>query len=118
MRKINVIIIYHTSTEYGIKMSTINDTLETFYKIIDCDTIDIITRKIGDIYYKIICDDEALLKNNTKVTLIQKDRQEILLGNLIICPINYDNEEELGSFNEQQQKSLFCKLLKYPTYDF
>ena len=44
----------------------IEDTLETYYKLIDCDTIDIVTRRIGGKAFHIICDDEILIKKSLK----------------------------------------------------
>lgn len=59
--------------------------LEDYYKMIDCRMIDIVNRSIGNKRYDIICDDEGLLKDNVTISAINKDWQEMLVGNLIIC---------------------------------
>lgn len=39
-------------------------TLDDYYNYIRCSCVDIITRKIGKLQLPIICDDDALLKQN------------------------------------------------------
>lgn len=43
----------------SVKMA---NSLKDYYRLIDCDVIDIVKRCIGGKYYNIICDDEGLLK--------------------------------------------------------
>lgn len=64
--------------------------LEEWYRLIKCDLIDIVSRKIGGRYFDIIADDEALLKAGGKVTGLDTEKQPMLVGNLVIC--NYDSE--------------------------
>lgn len=39
----------------------IKDELQSYYNLLECNTIDIIRRKIGKRYFHIICDDEGML---------------------------------------------------------
>lgn len=73
------------------------NALEQYYKLLDCDLIDITERKIGGKYYDIICDDEGLLKDNAIPSAIDKDQKPMLVGNLLICNIADEegNEVEL-----------------------
>lgn len=69
--------------EDGIKLLDIEGTLEEYYKYIGCSCIDIVTRKAGDTYFDIICDDEGLLKDNPRVSAVDMKGYPMLVGNLI-----------------------------------
>lgn len=68
----------------------IENTLEEFYRLIDCRYIDIVRRKIGRKYYDIICDDEGLFDSNPKISAIDNLGRVMLVGNLLIT--NTDEE--------------------------
>ena len=40
----------------------IKDDLDDFYRLLNCDTIDIVQRSIGGVVYEIICDDNGLFR--------------------------------------------------------
>ena len=61
MPKITGILIDVETGKAGAK--TIDRNLESYYKHLNCETIDIVEKKIGSKIYNIICDDEALLKS-------------------------------------------------------
>lgn len=66
------------------------NNLERYYKLLNCDLIDIQERKINNVYYDFIFDDEYMLKENEKnnITasgLINNEIKELIRGNLIIC---------------------------------
>ena len=73
--------------------------LEDYYRMIDCRMIDIVRRSIGGKDYNIICDDEGLLKDNITISAINKDWQEMLVGNLIIC--GFEKLGELTSLTDE-----------------
>lgn len=68
------------------------DELDTFYRLIECSTIDIVTRKISGEYFDIVCDDEGLLVNKP-VRGVSMDGREVLVGNLIICGHSLPDDE-------------------------
>lgn len=72
------------------------NALEQYYKLLDCEIIDIAERKIGDKYYDIICDDEGLLKGDAIPSAINKDKEPMLVGNLLICNLADEEGEEVG----------------------
>lgn len=119
-RKINVISICHLNEDLtAISYKTIIDDIKEFYKIIQCNCIDIIVRYIDGIPYNIICDDEGWFKQNPIITLTSEDKTEAIVGNIIIAPINYIESEELGSFvNEHQAKMLMKRLLINHTFSY
>lgn len=59
--------------------------LEDYYRLMEIDTIDIVTREINGKYYDIICDDEGLLKEHPIPTVFDIDRKPMIFGNIIIA---------------------------------
>lgn len=66
--------------------------LSGYYRILDCTTIDIVSRKIGDKYYDIVCDDEGLFKENVMVSAMDGKGNPMLVGRLLICNHNKKGE--------------------------
>ena len=66
--------------------------LEELYRVCECNTIDIVSRKIAGDYYDITCDDEALLKTEPVFTAVSKDNYLMLCGNLFITRNNAAGE--------------------------
>lgn len=61
------------------------ETIEGYYKLLGCNTIDIVTRNFGGHYYDVVCDDEGLFQDNVKVSAVDKNGQAMLVGKLFIC---------------------------------
>lgn len=98
----NIGVVY-LNVKQGAKpiFMEVGDDLREFYKLIDCDCIDIINRKIGNKRFSIICDDNGLLVENPKISAIDNLGQPMLVGNLIIVSANNENGElESLSLNE------------------
>ena len=111
MRKLHVFIFKptevvetHASKDVAPTMfeyREINDELSEFYKIIGCDCIDIVSRDVGDRTYKVIVDDEALLKENPQISFYDMEDQDyVLFGNLIFC----GNDVEDGNLTSITQE--------------
>lgn len=77
----------------------VEPTLESYYKLLDCDLIDIVSRAIGGVYYDIVCDDEGLFHDPQKISAINDMGEPMLVGNLLIC-LN-DGEGELVGLEDQ-----------------
>lgn len=97
-------------------ITEIKDDLDTFYRLIKCSCIDIVSRKIGSEYFDIICDDEGLLIDNPTVSAINEYGHPELVGNLIIVG-QPDNLGNLQSLTENQAKEIlrnfcFCAVKK------
>lgn len=82
MRKINVYIINAKTMEYS--KETIDDDIKTFYDIINTDSVEIIVRCINGKPIQIICDEEGKLKEHQYISGISEEKNECLVGNLII----------------------------------
>ena len=78
----------------------VEDELETYYKMLDCDCIDIVTRKVGNKWYGFVCDDEGLLKDRAYTIISKQDGQywREIVGSVFIC--NNDGEGNLTSLDQ------------------
>lgn len=72
---------------------TIDKSLEGYYALLRCDIIDIVGRVIGDEAYDIICDDEALLKENPIPSAIDWYNRPAMCGPIFV--VNYDGGEDV-----------------------
>lgn len=99
---------------------TIEKSLESYYKILNCDCIDIARRVIGSKKrkYEIICDDKALLKDSIKISAFTASVDAMLCGNLFVVKfdgiddvISLDNDdiEYLKRYTNWFETSLFPK---------
>lgn len=79
---IDVYIIDAKTMEY--KKARIENNLETFYKLINTDSVEIITRVINGKMTQIICDEEGKLKKHQYISAVSEEHNEVLVGNLII----------------------------------
>lgn len=87
----------------------IEDRLETYYKLIGCDTIDIVTRRIGGKAFHVICDDEILIKKSLKSPFprigVYAPNDWSIYGNVVIT--GYVNA--VGEFTELSEDD--CELI-------
>lgn len=67
-----------------IEVCEIEKKLESYYKILNCNLIDIVSMKIGHKNFDIICDDEGLMKEDITISAIYDDFIPALVGNLFI----------------------------------
>ena len=77
---------------------TIADDLDTFYDLLHCRTIDIVTRKIGvrGRPFDIICDDEGIFVDDPRISAIDNLGRAMLVGALLIVG-PADDEGEITS---------------------
>lgn len=79
----------------------VESSLDAYYKLLDCDCIDIVTRKIGGRYYDIICDDEGMFKENPAVGMLnENDGSLMLVGRLFVCQHDGNGNEKSLSQTE------------------
>ena len=100
--------------EIEISIENVNDELEVYYEMLNCDMIDITTITVNDVEYDIIHDDEFLLKRPLVPTLYVNN-ELIIFGAFLISRTNEDGEEiglthkEIDNFLEymyRQQRPL------------
>ncbi len=84
----------------------IEDELDTYYKLIGCDCIDIITRIWRKRRYTVICDDMGFYKPNLKVAIWDETKRDIpIVGNVVICGAG-DVEGNLTSLTDEDVEIL------------
>ena len=100
-------------TTNSAEITSAEDKLNVWYTLLNCDCIDIITRKIGDKYYDIVCDDEALLKSEPLPRAVCRNAREVLFGNIFICGLA-DDEGNLTSLGDDDVEKLARYILQHP----
>ena len=78
------------------------NTLDDYYKLIGCDYVDIIHRRIGDVEVEIVLDDEGLLVEDPKPSGISVDGTPMLFGNLLIANGRVTDDGELTELTEEE----------------
>ena len=104
MKKIKgVLVINGEIKEYELECNSYKD----YYKILNCDTFDIQTRKFGDEWLDIYCDDDGLFRENNEpsvLTFANGKLVEQIVGNVFI--VNHDDEGETISLTDEQIKKV------------
>ena len=70
----------------------IEPSLQKYYELLDCDTIDIVERSVGGKNFDIICDDEGLMLDRPVVSAITGNGEPMLVGNLLFAHHNEEGE--------------------------
>ena len=80
----------------------IEGKLEEFYKLCDCDYVDITRMHIGKSKkaYSVVLDDEGLLKDSPKLSAHNCLTGRSLFGNLVICG-DMDDEQDVTSLTDE-----------------
>lgn len=98
-----------------VKVLEIEDKLDEFYRILNCTCIDIVVRNVHNhMRYNIICDDEGLFKEPTKISGIGLDYSPELVGNLFIVGGEVI-DGELTSLTDEELSWLLRFIKKMPT---
>lgn len=98
----------------------IDDTLDSFYKILDCSCIDIVRRRIGGRCkkaFEIVCDDEGLFRDPQKISAIDNLGTAQLVGNIFITGLS-DGDGNLTSLTEYDVAYILSKVQKMSTRKF
>ena len=90
--------------------------LQDYYRLIGCDTIDIVTRKIGGMWFDIVCDDEGLFKEPQKISAINDMGEPMLVGNLLF--FNHDGEGNLLPLSDLDCNHIRKYIQKMSTRNF
>lgn len=93
------------------------ETLQDYYKHIECTCVDIVQRKIGRKRYEIICDDEGLFEESPKISAINNMGEPMLVGNLLIAGLA-DGEGNLTPLTEEDVKYIEKYVITMCTRNF
>lgn len=77
--------------------------LDDLYRLIECNTIDIVTRQIGNKVFDIVVDDEGLLKEDAKISAVDDFGEPMLFGNLL-----FFHNDGNGNFTELNEDDIEC----------
>ena len=69
-------------------IAEIDGSNESYHQILKCDIFTIATRRIGENYYDIYCDDEGLMKSKYFVSAMSSEHEIMLVGNLFVVKSN------------------------------
>lgn len=116
MKKIKVFVFHATligsktveqrSLHPNHEFMEITDELATYYTLIDCDTIDMVVKKIGDRYYNVVCDDVALYDPDFIITMIDPDyKDDIIAGTIVITGLA-DADGNLTDLTDDDAKNI------------
>lgn len=93
----------------------IEDRLQLYYDLIECDIIDIVERKIENRNFRIICDDEGLLRMPEKISAISSRGKIQFVGNLIICSDVVTEDGKLVGLADEEISYILERIKKLRT---
>ena len=99
----------NTIQEYDLNYKSYKD----FYPILDCDCFDIATRKFGNHYIDIFCDDEGLLKVGLPMAVSTSAEGKVveqIVGNVFLC--GHDEEGDSISLTKEEIEDV-NKCIRY-----
>ena len=101
--------------KYDLEQTTKpNLNLQRIYAMLNCDCIDCVTRKFGEHYYDIWCDDEGLFKEAPLPAIATFNEGEIveqIVGNVFIC--KHDGKGGMQSLTQEEYEEVISKTLAY-----
>jgi len=74
--------------------------LADYYRLLNCNLIDIVEAEIGGRLFDIIVDDEGLMKEDPKPSAFDKDEKPLLCGSLLLCHNDPETGHETALTNE------------------
>ncbi len=77
----------------------IKPKLEEYYRLLNCECIDIVQVQVSGHIYDVICDEEALLKENP-IPSVLIDNHNFVYGNALICTDDGEGSETGISFSD------------------
>ncbi len=94
------------------KLIEVEDELSEYYRLIDCDTVNIVDRFITGYHVCVICDDMGLYKNDVKTSgLFYPKIRQAFVGNLILTGPG-DLEGNLTSLTDDQTEDILRAYVK------
>lgn len=92
----------------------IETELDTYYRLLHCTCIDIVTRKIGGKTYVIICDDEGLFNTDPHISAIDDLGQPMLVGALLVTGLA-DRRGELTTLTDDDVRYISKRVVHLST---
>lgn len=83
-----------------VKVVDVESDIHAWYKLLNCDLVEMPEYQIEGKYFTFICDEEGLLKNNPVISAVDSDNRPMLVGNVLICNSNYENGDVVDLTDE------------------
>lgn len=96
-----------------VQRASIPANLDSYYKHLDCSTIDIVSRTIGGKRFDIICDDEGTFRDDVRISALDRNYQPMLVGSLFVC--KHDGEGRELSLTDAEIAHVLRYARKLPT---
>ena len=99
-----------------IKKVEVKDSLHSFYKLLKCDTIDIVIRNINGVNVAIVCDDDGLFKSDqipSVLTLHNGEVVEQIVNNVLIFSADTDDDGNMLSLSDEEINQLLSKSMVF-----
>lgn len=90
----------------SVKRVCIRDDLDSYYKALNCSTIDIVSRTIGGKRFDIVCDDEGTFREDVRISALDRDYHPMLVGSLFVC--NSENGKLISLSDAEISHVLRC----------
>ena len=99
------------------KVVEIEKSLNSYYKILNCNLIDITSRYIGGKLFDIICDDEGLFKEDFIASAVTSYNRIALVGNLFV--VKFDGNDDETSLDDEEIEHILnhVKMVKCNLYE-
>jgi hypothetical protein len=90
---------------HQLEVVEMEDELEEYYRLLECETIDVISRYVGGIHFNFVVDDEGLLnqhKNDVEGFGVDDENRigEMLYGNILVLGFHDDPHDEEENYGE------------------
>lgn len=92
---------------------TLEHSLGSFYETLDCTTIDIVSRMIGEKRFLIVCDDEATFKADPFISALDRLYRPLLVGRLLV--VQSDGKDDLQSLTDEESAYVLRHTVKLRT---
>lgn len=112
MKKIKGVLI--DVVEGTAKIVVIDHSLNSFYDVLHCRTIDITRRNVDGVPFEIICDDEGLFSENPLISAIDDFGNPMLVGSIFV--VGYDEENsDIRSLTADECAHVMMNIHPLPT---
>lgn len=108
---------YLIDPEKGIaEERTIEKSLDSYYATLGCTCIDIVTRRVRGESFDLICDDEALLREDPVPSALDACGRPLLCGPLFV--VRFDGREDVTDLTSEDIRTLERRIWFYTRPDW
>ena len=88
-----------------VKVVDVANDIHEWYKMLNCQMVEMPERQIGGKYFTIICDEEGLLKSDPTIAAVNDRCEVMLVGNILIFNMDYE-EGDIEDLTEDDIKHI------------